>query len=87
MNSMAAAIFVRMSRATATHRTTVDIELEPFERARKVLGTTGYKETINEALRHVERSERLRRGARAILAQEHDLTSPEELQDLRRPRV
>ncbi len=76
-----------MGRGAATHRTTIDIELGPYERAKDVLGTSGYKDTVNEALRRVERSERLQRGAQAILDQEHELTTPEDLEELRRPRV
>ncbi|MGI8461647.1 MAG: hypothetical protein ACR2OC_08455 [Solirubrobacterales bacterium] len=69
------------------HRTTIDIEIEPFERARSALGTTGYKDTVNEALRRVHRAERLRRGAEAILADEHDLVTPEDLDQMRQSRI
>lgn len=76
-----------MGRGTATHRTTIEIEVESYERAKDALGTNGYKDTVNEALRQVERSERLQRGAQAILDQEHDLATPEEVEEIRRPRV
>jgi len=66
---------------------TIDIEIEPFERARSALGTTGYKDTVNEALRRVHRAERLRRGAEAILADEHDLVTPEDLDQMRQSRI
>ncbi len=51
---------------TKTHRTTLDLEVGPFERARAILGTRGYKETVNAALREVERHHRLERGAEMI---------------------
>lgn len=35
---------------------TVDIEIELFERARELLGTRGYRDTINQALREVDRA-------------------------------
>lgn len=76
-----------MGSGAATHRTTVDIEVEPYERARTVLGTKGYKDTINEALRRVERAERLRCGAEAILGERHSVVTPEELEEMRRPRT
>lgn len=76
-----------MAGEAVTHRTTIEIEIESFERAKTALGTNGYKDTINEALRHVDRTERLQRGAAAILGGTHDLISPEELEELRRPRV
>lgn len=76
-----------MGSGAATHRTTVDIEVESLERAKEALGTHGYKDTINEALRHVEREHRLRRGAMAILGEELDLATPEDLEEMRRPRV
>lgn len=76
-----------MSSAVATHRTTIEIEVPAFREAQAVLGTAGYKETVNEALRAVSRSERLRRGAALIRAGELDLISPSELEERRRPRV
>jgi Arc/MetJ family transcription regulator len=71
----------------ATHRTTVEIEVSAFERARKALGTRGYKETVNEALRAVSRAEQLRRGALLIRSGGLDLITPAELEQKRRPRV
>jgi hypothetical protein len=76
-----------MSRVTATHRTTIEIEVPAFEGARKALGTAGYKETVNQALRVVSRGEQLHRGAALIRAGELDLIAPAELEEQRRPRV
>ena len=76
-----------MSRAVATHRTTIEIEVPAFEGARKALGTAGYKETVNQALRVVSRGEQLHRGASLIRAGALDLIVPAELEEQRRPRV
>ncbi len=76
-----------MERARTTHRTTIEIEVPAFEGARGVLGTTGYKETVNEALRAVSRGDQLRRGADLIRGGELDLITPTELEKKRRPRT
>jgi len=76
-----------MNDAMTTHRTTIDIELPAFEEAREVLGTKGYKETVNQALRVVSRREQLRRGAERIRSGALGLTTPEELEELRKPRA
>jgi len=73
--------------ADAVHRTTIEIEVPAFERARKILGTAGYKETINEALKVVSRGEQLQRGAALIRSGELDLIQPAELEEQRRPRA
>lgn len=44
-----------MSSDVKIHRTTIEIEVSAFEGAREALGTAGYKETVNEALRAVSR--------------------------------
>jgi hypothetical protein len=73
--------------AATTHRTTIEIEVPAFEQAREVLGTRGYKETVNEALRIVSRGEMLRRGAAEIRSGSLGVITPEELDEQRRPRV
>jgi len=70
-----------------THRTTIEIEVSAFEGAQKALGTAGYKETVNEALRVVSRTDLLRRGARAIRSGDLELIDPDELAKLRQPRA
>jgi hypothetical protein len=67
----------------ATHRTTVDIELEAYEEARRELGTRGYRDTINQALREIGRQAALRRGANLIREGGLDVVSPEELAQMR----
>ena len=70
------------------HRTTIEIEVPlEFEGAQKALGTAGYKETVNEALRVVSRGDLLRRGARAIRSRDLELIDPDELTKLRQPRA
>lgn len=76
-----------MGRAVAIHRTTIEIEVPAFESARKVLGTAGYKETVNQALKVVSRGEQLHRGAALIRAGELGLITPSELDEQRRPRA
>lgn len=76
-----------MNHAATTHRTTIEIEVPAFEGARKALGTVGYKETVNQALRAVSRSDQLHRGAALIRAGELDVVTPLELEEQRRPRI
>lgn len=71
----------------AVHRTTIEIEVPAFESARKILGTAGYKETINEALKVVSRGEQLQSGAALIRSGELGLIQPAELEEQRRPRA
>lgn len=76
-----------MSSNVKIHRTTIEIEVSAFEGAREALGTAGYKETVNEALRVVSRGDLLRRGARAIRSGGLGLIDPDELAQLRQPRT
>jgi hypothetical protein len=76
-----------VNHPATTHRTTIDIEVPAFEGAREALGTRGYKETVNEALRVVSRGEQLRRGAARIRAGGLGVITPEELREQRKPRV
>jgi hypothetical protein len=69
------------------HRTTIEIEIPAFEGAREALGTAGYKETVNEALRVVSRGELLHRGAAAIRSGALGLIAPAELEAQRQARV
>ncbi len=75
-----------MSDRTDTHRTTIDIDISAYERARSLLGTSGYKDTVNEALRAVDRAQQLRSGAELIRTGGLNLAAPEDLEELRRPR-
>jgi hypothetical protein len=73
--------------AIKTHRTTIEIEVPAFEGARKALGTAGYKETVNEALRVVSRGELLHRGAALIRSGSLGLITAGELEEQRHLRV
>jgi Arc/MetJ family transcription regulator len=75
-----------MSRDTATHRTTVDIDVDAYNEARQALGTRGYRDTINEALREVTRVTALRRGADLIRQGGLAVVTPDELTELRKTR-
>jgi predicted O-methyltransferase YrrM len=69
------------------HRTTIDIDVEAFERAREVLGTRGYRDTIDRALREVDRREALRRAAALVRGgglRKLNVVQPEDLPKLRR---
>lgn len=77
---------VCMTTRAGTHRTTVEIDVEAYSRAAGLLGTRGYKETINEALRHVDRAARLKRAADLIRSGEANLATPDDLRELRRDR-
>lgn len=72
---------------TRLHRTTVDIELDAFERAREALGTHGLKDTVNAALRRVAREAALARAAERLREGKIPGPTPEELAALRTPRA
>lgn len=75
-----------MPRAHATHRTTIEIDRDAFDEARRELGTRGYRDTVNGALRDVVRRAALRRGAELIRSGDFDVATPEDLAELRKPR-
>jgi len=75
-----------MDSGATTHRTTVDIDVDAYLEARRALGTRGYRDTINEALREVTRAKALRRGAGLIRKGGLTLVKPDELSELRKPR-
>jgi Arc/MetJ family transcription regulator len=72
--------------ATQVHRTTVDIEVDALEEAKAVLGTTGYRDTVNGALREVARIQKLRRLADRIRSGELTTITPEEARAIRQNR-
>lgn len=75
-----------MKAAAGIHRTTVEIETDAYEAAREALGTRGYRDTINQALREVSRSARLRHAADLVRKGGLPLVAPDELDELRRGR-
>jgi Arc/MetJ family transcription regulator len=66
------------------HRTTIDLDLDVVERAKELLGTTTIRETVDKALREVDRRAALREFADRIRKGGLGLTTPEELAELRR---
>ncbi len=73
--------------AVGLHRTTVDIELDAFADAKAVLGTSGYRDTVNSALREVVRFAKLREGADLIRSgADLGFPTPAELYELRHRR-
>ena len=74
-----------MSRETV-HRTTIDIDVGAYNEARRALGTRGYRDTVNEALREVTRVVALRRGADLIRQGGLNVIAPDELAELRKTR-
>ena len=74
--------------ATRTiRRTTVDLDVEELDRAKQTLGTVTTRETIDAALRAVNRQAALARAADVIRSGDFEVVSPEELAALRRPRI
>jgi len=63
-------------------RTSLNLELDLVDQARRVLGTQGTTETVHRALEEVVRQERLR----ALANETFDDLTPEALRELRRPR-
>lgn len=72
---------------TGLHRTTIDVDVEAYEEARAALGTTGYKDTVNTALREVVRRAGLARAAQRIREGKFCAPTPEELAEMRKPRT
>jgi Arc/MetJ family transcription regulator len=65
-------------------RTTIDLDLDAVERARELLGTTTIRETVDRALREVDRRARLRETADLIRKGGMGFPSPEELAEIRK---
>jgi hypothetical protein len=67
-------------------KTTIEIDRDQLEQARAVLRTHGIKDTVNAALRDVNRRARLREAAALVRAGGLPIVHPDELTELRRPR-
>ena len=67
-------------------RTTLVLDLEELRRAQEVLGTKTTRETVNRALREVNRVAALRRAASMVRRGDLDVVEPEDLPELRRTR-
>ncbi len=73
--------------AEGIHRTTVTVEVSAYEKAREALGTRGYRDTINGALREVVRQRALQRAADLVRGGNLNLATPDELAELRKPHI
>ncbi len=70
------------------HRTTIDIDVNALEEAKARLGTTGYRDTVDAALREVVRIAKLRRLADRIRrGDDLGFPSPEELEQILHERI
>ena len=76
-----------MTRASRIRRTTVDLDVDELERAKETLGTKTTRETLNTALREVNRRDSLARAAELIERGALEVVDPEDLAALRRARV
>ena len=76
-----------MPTRAGVHRTTIDLDVAAYERARRVLGTRGYRDTVNRALTEVARLEALRRAAALVRGGGANVVTPDDLEALRKPRV
>jgi Arc/MetJ family transcription regulator len=67
---------IELGYTSAMRRTTLDIDEDMLAKAREILGTSGIKDTVDEALREIVRIEA---GKRLIkwLKENEDLHNPE----------
>ncbi|MGH3012580.1 MAG: type II toxin-antitoxin system VapB family antitoxin [Gaiellaceae bacterium] len=72
---------------TAIQRTTIDLDIRELEKAKRALGTKTKRETVNRALKEVNRMAALRRAADLVRAGGLNIVRPEDLPELRKPRA
>jgi hypothetical protein len=72
------------SRSANLQRTTLTLDLDQLKRAQGVLGTKTARDTVNQALREVNRQAALRRAAALVRQEGLDIVQPEDLPELRR---
>lgn len=77
---------VARGAGTQTKRATLELDLDELQRAKEALGTKTAQETVNRALREVNRHAALRRAAALVRAGGLDIVQPDDLPDLRRTR-
>ena len=68
-------------------RTSVDIDVVELEQAKEILGTETIRDTVNSALRQVNRRAALARAAARIEQGDFEVVEPGELAALRLERV
>lgn len=65
-------------------RTTLVLDVEELRRARRVLGASSARETVNRALHEVNRQAALRHAAALVREGGLNIVQPEDLPELRR---
>ena len=78
-----------MAHQAATHRTTIELDVDALEQARELLGTTTIKDTVTEALREVVRMAKLKKAADLVRRgglRELNIVHADDLPHLRRDR-
>jgi hypothetical protein len=78
---------VKTDTKRTTHRTTLELDLVELDRAKRTLGTRTTRETVNQALREVNRQADLRAAAALVRSGGLDIVRPEDLPELRRGRT
>jgi hypothetical protein len=68
-------------------RTTLVLDVDELRRAQEVLGTRTTRETVDRALREVNRLAALRRAAALVRAGGLEIVDPDDLAELRRSRA
>lgn len=68
-------------------RTTLELDVEELRRAKETLGTRTARETVNKALREVNRMAALRAAAALIRQGGLNIVEPEDIEELRRSRL
>jgi Arc/MetJ family transcription regulator len=69
------------------HKTTIEVDLEALAEAERTLGTKGFKETVNAALREVNRRAALQRAAERVRAGDFHAPDEKTWAAWREPRV
>jgi Arc/MetJ family transcription regulator len=73
--------------STKRHRTTIELDPVELNRAKRTLGTKTTRDTVNRALREVNRQADLRAAAALVRAGGLAVVQPEDLPELRRSRT
>lgn len=77
----------RRAGSPTIQRTTLDLDMVELRRAQGVLGTSTKRDTVNQALREVNRLAALREAADRLREGGLNIVRPEDLPKLRRTRA
>ena len=64
-------------------KTTIELDLTELEAAKEILGTATARDTVNTALREVNRRAALARAAAFVESGQFEVVTPDELAELR----